>query len=165
MYLFVFPCKLFLLLEPAYKEDTLNDLFESPPCDLDGDCSQKIAAAFGDKWQLSDSKVFFDSLRLARRKAKCDNMRVERLFREFRDAAATVGAQLPSAERVGATGLLSQLLHSHIARGGHDYRVQTGEDLVKKGVPLRRAKVPKQAARGNAAFLRSLASQSLLFDL
>jgi hypothetical protein len=77
---------------------------------------------------------------------------VERLFRQFRDAAAMTGGHHPTVERLGCTGMNMQLRQRHHAGGGLDLRTESGKMLVQRGVPLKRRKKELSGMRGCGGF-------------
>eukprot|EP00974_Lingulodinium_polyedra_P027048 2609295-Lingulodinium_polyedra.AAC.1 len=69
-------------------------------------------------------------------------MWTERLLARIRQASAHEDAD---AERITASGFVTQVLGEHKRRGGADPRATTRRQLLAKSVPLRCCKVKKQA--------------------
>ena len=138
-----FPTKLTVLADRAAtekrKSDTLRDFYLLKDCCRDNEFSKKVFRIFwAPSFEDFEHKILTDADFRAMLEAvvfcwRFCNMWCERLLALVRNYTALEGA---TCERMGATGLLGQMLTEHLRAGGDDPRSINRAQLLEDGVPL-----------------------------
>lgn len=139
-------------LGEAERKDVAQQFFALPECCVYTDMGSKLRAHFDSAESFLADDNLLIALRIVCKKAKLCNMHVERFFAAVRLACRHVDGA-PDIERVRAVGMLRDVLTAHTEAGGMDPRFVTSAALVRKGVPLRRA---KQLRKGRLVKLKGL---------
>jgi hypothetical protein len=121
----------------------LKEGYTRPVCCKDPNCCRKVATIYQTLEELVACEEFKSIWRSRGAKGKNTNMHVERILGLVKKSCP---AKLPFAERLLASGLLSEWLKTHTKDGSNDPRITTRKQLIESGVPLVCAKV--ESSRG-----------------
>ena len=124
---------------------TATAFWGTPPCCKTPGFCLKLMKEFSGPSELARDTPLREVLLTWGRVGRATNMDVERKFASMKQAGGSA-KQAPDAERLCASGVVSEMLSTHIGAGGHDPRCTTRNQLLSMDAPVTSRKKKKNLA-------------------